>query len=92
MQVASSLTPLLSLSLSLSNAQDEASTPGSRIWIDVLDKLASSSFNSSMSSSSSSSSSSSGSASSESATALVEALGPAAAEVSLTWNWTYDQF
>jgi hypothetical protein len=54
--------------------------------MDVLDKLASSSFNSSMSSSSSSLSSSSSSTreSSGSATVLVEELGSPAAESSLT--------
>lgn len=71
--------------LSLSLPQDEVSILGSLIWIDVLDKLASSSSNSSKSSSSSSSIS--GPSSSESATALVEVLGPPPG-FSCAWNWT----
>lgn len=55
--------------------------PGSRIWSDAFDKLASNSFNSSMSNSSSST------LSSASPPAFAELLGPSPAELSFTWSW-----
>jgi hypothetical protein len=58
-----------------STAQDDVPSPGSRIWMEVLDRLASSSFNSSMSKSSSTSISSS-SGSSASLPLDVDELGP----------------